>query len=418
MTISLANILAYSLQLAALALASVLVTSVLRLRAPRPSLRFWQAILLVSLLLPIVQLSPASRELNATSRRFTSLTSGSTASIEALATGAVEMASWLLAIALAGAAIRMIWLAFGLARLRRITRRAARTTALDPLLRSLAAALHATATIAITDDVDTPATVGVGRPLILVPRRLLALPETVQRAVLAHELLHVRRRDWLHTIGEEVFCAVLWFHPAARLIASRLSLARETVVDEATILLTRDRRAYAEALLAFANPQPHLPGVTALIGRRQLSQRISLIAQEDVMTRRRLAVSLVTALLVAGTVASAAVAAFPMTRTNAQSTVYKPGDGVSLPVVVAEYKPSYTREAMQQGIQGSVWMDIVVSETGDVTDVKVSKSLDAEYGLDNEAVAAAYRWKFKPGMKDGKPVRVGVVVEMTFTLKK
>ena len=63
-------------------------------------------------------------------------------------------------------------------------------------------------------------------------------------------------------------------------------------------------------------------------------------------------------------------------------------------------------------------MDVVVDETGDVSDVKVSKSLDAEYGLDNEAVAAAYKWKFKPGMKDGKPVRVRVVVEMTFTLKK
>jgi hypothetical protein len=53
---------------------------------------------------------------------------------------------------------------------------------------------------------------------------------------------------------------MLWFHPAARVIASRLSLARETVVDEQTILITRDRRAYAEALLAFSNPQPHVIG--------------------------------------------------------------------------------------------------------------------------------------------------------------
>ncbi len=126
------------------------------------------------------------------------------------------------------------------------------------------------------------------RAIVLLPRRVLALPPAVQRAVIAHELVHVRRRDWLHTIAEEFWCAVFWFHPAARIIALRLSLARETVVDEITIRATRDRRAYAEALLAFSNPQPHLPAVTPLIGRHSLSQRIALIAEEEVMSRRRM----------------------------------------------------------------------------------------------------------------------------------
>ena len=80
---------------------------------------------------------------------------------------------------------------------------------------------------------------------------------------------------------------MLWFHPCARVIASRLSLARETVVDELTIRITRDRRAYAEALLAFSDPQPHLIGATPFIGRRTLSQRISLIAEETPMSRHR-----------------------------------------------------------------------------------------------------------------------------------
>ena len=49
---------------------------------------------------------------------------------------------------------------------------------------------------------------------------------------------------------------------------------------------------------------------------------------------------------------------------QAQSEVYKPGNGVTLPVVVKEVKPEYTREAMQQKIQGSVWLQCVVSENG------------------------------------------------------
>lgn len=62
-------------------------------------------------------------------------------------------------------------------------------------------------------------------------------------------------------------------------------------------------------------------------------------------------------------------------------------------------------------------MDVVVGATGDVSDVTVSKSLDAEYGLDEQAVKAMRRWKFKPGSKDGQPVAVQVEVEMRFTLK-
>ena len=44
-------------------------------------------------------------------------------------------------------------------------------------------------------------------------------------------------------------------------------------------------------------------------------------------------------------------------------------------------------------------------------------SLDPTYGLDEQAVAAAKRWEFKPGTKDGKPVAVRVTLEMSFTLK-
>ena len=78
----------------------------------------------------------------------------------------------------------------------------------------------------------------------------------------------------------------LWFHPAARLIASRLSLARETLVDQTTILLTRDRRAYAEALLAFAI-RSRTSGITPLIGRRHLSRHLAH-REEEVMSSRRL----------------------------------------------------------------------------------------------------------------------------------
>ena len=249
---------------------------------------------------------------------------------------------------------------------------------------------------------------------------MLQLPPAVQRAVIAHELVHVKRRDWLHTVAEEFWCAALWFHPAARILAQRLSLARETVVDETTVRLTRDRRAYAEALLAFSNPQPHLPGVTPLIGRRHLSQRISLIAEEERMSRGRLLASVAIALTVSALATSSAISAFPIGG-GAQSTrVYKPSEdsAVKLPTVVREVKPGYTREAMEKKIQGSIWLEAVVLASGEVGEVQITKSLDAEYGLDLEAIKATRLWRFKPGTKDGKPVAVLVTIQLTFTLKK
>jgi len=100
-----------------------------------------------------------------------------------------------------------------------------------------------------------------------------------------------------------------------------------------------------------------------------------------------------------------------------QAQVQQPGNGVSLPVVLKEVKPTYTAKAKEERIQGVVWVQVVVRADGNVGDVQVTRSLDKEFGLDNQAVQAARQWQFKPGTKDGKPVDVTVTLEMTFTLK-
>lgn len=124
----------------------------------------------------------------------------------------------------------------------------------------------------------------------------------------------------------------------------------------------------------------------------------------------------VTAVAAAG---AATTAAFPIATTLAaqKGKVFKAGDGITLPRVIKEVKPVYTPAAMQQKIQGSIWLQIVVTETGDVGEVVVSQSLDKEFGLDDQAVKAAREWKFEPGKKDGKPVPVQVTLKLTFTLK-
>jgi protein TonB len=95
----------------------------------------------------------------------------------------------------------------------------------------------------------------------------------------------------------------------------------------------------------------------------------------------------------------------------------QPKTNQTMPRVVSEVKPDYTPEAKQQRIQGIVELSVVVKDDGTVGDVKVTRSLDDKYGLDEQAVTAMKKWRFKPGTKDGKPVAVEVTVEMAFKLR-
>jgi len=93
------------------------------------------------------------------------------------------------------------------------------------------------------------------------------------------------------------------------------------------------------------------------------------------------------------------------------------GNGVSTPVPVFHPDPTYTAEAMRAKVQGTVLLTGVVDTNGRFTDARVVQSLDRAFGLDDEAVRTALTWTFKPGMKDGKPVRVFITIEMQFTLR-
>jgi periplasmic protein TonB len=96
---------------------------------------------------------------------------------------------------------------------------------------------------------------------------------------------------------------------------------------------------------------------------------------------------------------------------------YRPGSGVELPRVVREVKPQYTADAMRAKIQGMVVLECVVQSDGTVGNVRVVRSLDPVFGLDQEAVKAARQWVFVPGTRLGQPVAVLVTIELTFTLR-
>jgi periplasmic protein TonB len=96
---------------------------------------------------------------------------------------------------------------------------------------------------------------------------------------------------------------------------------------------------------------------------------------------------------------------------------YRIGSGVESPRLLRSVRPNYTSEAMRAKVQGVVRLEGIVLPDGSVGDVRVLRSLDGVFGLDDEAIKAAKQFRFAPGTRFGQPVAVIVSFEIEFTLR-
>jgi TonB family protein len=114
---------------------------------------------------------------------------------------------------------------------------------------------------------------------------------------------------------------------------------------------------------------------------------------------------------------AAAAAAIPIPAGQFGAGAYRPGPGIAPPKTMRNVNPKYTQEAMKAKIEGTVQLEAVVREDGTAGDIRVVRSLDSTFGLDEAAMQALREWQFSPGRdRDGRPVPVLVMVEMSFRL--
>jgi TonB family protein len=99
---------------------------------------------------------------------------------------------------------------------------------------------------------------------------------------------------------------------------------------------------------------------------------------------------------------------------NIGGGVYKIGGGVSAPTLVFKVEPEYSEEARKAKFQGTVVLYVVVDDKGQPRDLRVIRPLGL--GLDEKAIEAVMKWRFRPGYKDGKPVPVAATIEVNFRL--
>ena len=297
---------------------------------------------------------------------------------------------------LAGVAVVLIRFGAGMLRLVRLTR-SARIATHDGTR--------------VSESIHTPMTWGAIRPVILLPAYTWAWTHEDRELVLRHERAHIARRDWLWHLFAQTMSALFWFHPLVWFAAARMRQEAEHAADDATLAGGVAAADYAERLMEVARQMRGTAPVLAMamVRRPALSARIGAILDSS---RVRAGAGLRAR---AGIVLAAVALLLPLSAFQ-NRTVYHTGeDGVTAPSVVSRVNPSYTDEAKAAKIQGIVGISAVVNAQGHAEDIQVIKSLDP--GLDVNAAGAISQWVFNPGMKDGQPVDVAVMIEVNFKLQ-
>ncbi len=167
----------------------------------------------------------------------------------------ISLWTWIAIAWCAGAALALLLLLLGYFSLRRLTQSPGhRGTPVPGVLQlrdPLRTEMNITTRVRLLQSptCTMPLAFGLLRPTILLPQ---ALPETQTRAVLLHELAHIKRRDCLTQLLARIACAAYWFNPLLWHSAWRMRIERERACDDLVLQAGSPPADYAEQLLRIA----------------------------------------------------------------------------------------------------------------------------------------------------------------------
>lgn len=298
-----------------------------------------------------------------------------------------------------------------------------------------------------------PLTWGVGRCRVLLPAGACQWHEERLRAVIAHELAHIRRGDWLVHILAQIACVAYWFHPLFWTAQRALCRESEHAADDEVLGTGLEASAYATHLLdvvrAARTALPSRRAVVAMAHTCHLERRITALLNVSANRRSRsartLAVAATAAILVtpplaamtiqpAGHYVDVAVQMLNLPPVTPTMEVQGPdpmrpavryvANGDHTPAAealvapaIAEYTTPalYSDQARRRRTEGVVTIALRVDEQGDVSNVRVVRSLGD--GLDQNALVAVRQWRFRAGTRNGRRVAMDAEVDIEFTLR-
>lgn len=227
-----------------------------------------------------------------------------------------------------GAALMSLRLALGLAGVRRLGAAAgAAAYPIDPVWPARLAALaqcmglRRLPRLRVLEGLEGPITVGRWRPLILLPAALLThMPAELLEALLAHELAHIRRLDYVANLVQSVVEVLLFYHPVVWWLSHRIRIEREQIADDLAAQALGEPRRLALALSELARFQSSHPPLALLALSAQggsLMTRISRLVrpiQQPLGGKLLLPMAGLAALAIAAHASGLTVAAAPAAR--------------------------------------------------------------------------------------------------------
>lgn len=273
--------------------------------------------------------------------------------------------------------------------------------------------------LGLSNQVDSLVVLGWLKPVVLVPAAaLLALSPEALEALLAHELAHVRRGDFLANFIQTLVEALLFYHPAVWWLSRRIRQEREHCCDDAAVQACGDPILYASALLGLEElrMQPTLvPDLASAASGGHLMSRIQRLLRPHLTHAAAPPVAaLIPVLLLAAALGTATLSASMTPKSEPATSAPVEVDFKQIRIKHRPDAPPYPPEAKAQRIQGVVVVTLTIGTDGKVAD---AKAISGPAELQAHAVDYAKTWEFEPAKVKGKPVPARFKLTMAFRLK-
>jgi TonB family protein len=266
-----------------------------------------------------------------------------------------------------------------------------------------------------------PAVYGLWRPTIVVPADFdLRYSVEEQLLMRAHERGHVSGGDLVLNAVVAVLRCLFWFNPLLHVAARHFRHDQELACDQRVIARhPQSRRSYGEAMFKTQLAAWPLPLGCHWGYGHPLKERIAMLKQ-PLPTRARVLSGSALMLALSLGAGFAAWAAQPAQEQTPQKQAGPQGVPVaptqrSMPEDMQGTPPLYPRLAVDQKLSGKVVLLVDVAADGRVTGIAVESSRPAGV-FDAAAIEAAWQWKFKPRLEDGKAVAGRVRVPVDFSI--
>jgi hypothetical protein len=160
--------------------------------------------------------------------------------------------------------------------------------------------------VRFSDDAIAPCAARLMRPIIWLPASLLTRAPVEQiEALLAHELAHIARKDWLWNGVQCVIESLLFFHPAAWWLGRRIRQEREHACDDLAVAACGDPIALAEALTALERDRHDLPRLVLAAHGGSLMKRVARLLSVSPARGRWRTLAIAGALAISGSLVMA-----------------------------------------------------------------------------------------------------------------